>query len=79
MGFTRPRPGNSHYPLGADDTVQEACSGRAYLAWFDSLQNAGREANGAKTRPGRLVDLQLETSVPGGDLYRLAPLDAAEC
>src|SRR4029077_8373292 len=41
MGFTRPRPGNSHYPLDRDHTVQEACSGHAYLAWFDNLQNAG--------------------------------------
>ena len=47
MGFTRPRPGNSHYPLDADDTVQEACSGRAYLAWFDNLQNAGSGPRGA--------------------------------
>ncbi|HEX3087425.1 MAG TPA: hypothetical protein VHQ23_02145, partial [Ilumatobacteraceae bacterium] len=39
MGFTRPRPGNSHYPLDADQTVQEACTGHAYLAWFDNLQN----------------------------------------
>jgi hypothetical protein len=79
MGFTRPRPGNSHYPLDADDTVQEACSGRAYLAWFDSLQNAG--ASPAERRPDlvALVDLQLEVSVPRGELYRLAPLDPTRC
>ena len=79
MGFTRPRPGNSHYPLDADATVQEACSGHAYLAWFDSLQNAG--ASPAERRPDlvALVDLQLEVSVPRGELYRLAPLDPAGC
>ncbi|MEP7201490.1 MAG: hypothetical protein ABI894_02715 [Ilumatobacteraceae bacterium] len=79
MGFTRPRPGNSHYPLDAADTVQEACSGHAYLAWFDSLQNAG--ASPAERRPdlGALVDLQLELSVPHGALYRLTPLDPAQC
>ena len=79
MGFTRPRPGNSHYPLDAKHTVLEACSGHAYLAWFDSLQNAG--ASPAERRPdlAALVDLQLESSVPGGDLYRVAPLDASAC
>ncbi|HVE17940.1 MAG TPA: hypothetical protein VNB52_02595, partial [Ilumatobacteraceae bacterium] len=79
MGFTRPRPGNSHYPLDAQHTVLEACSGHAYLAWFDSLQNAG--ASPAERRPdlAALVDLQLEASVPGGDLYRLVPVDASSC
>ena len=79
MGFTRPRPGNSHYPIDAEHTVLEACSGHAYLAWFDSLQNAG--ASPAEVRPdlAALVDLRLQSSVPGGDLYRLAPLDASAC
>ena len=79
MGFTRPRPGNSHYPLDPEHTVLEACSGHAYLAWFDSLQNAG--ASPAERRPdlAALVDLQLEASVPGGDLYRLVPVDASSC
>jgi|GEM_PF-4771852 len=79
MGFTQPRPGNSHYPLDAEHTVLEACSGHAYLAWFDSLQNAG--ATPAQRRPdlAALVDLQLETSVPGGELYRLVPVDAGAC
>ena len=79
MGFTTPRPGNSHYPLDAEHTVLEACSGNAYLAWFDSLQNAG--ASPAERRPdlSALVDLKLESSVPGGELYRLAPLDASAC
>jgi hypothetical protein len=79
MGFTRPRPGNSHYPLDAEHTVREACSGHAYLAWFDSLQNAG--ASPAERRPdlAALVDLQLEASVPGGALYRLVPVDASAC
>jgi hypothetical protein len=79
MGFTRPRPGNSHYPLDADATVKEACSGHAYLAWFDSLQNAG--AGPEERRPDlvALVDLELETSEPRGALYRLAPLDRSSC
>ena len=79
VGFTTPRPGNSHYPLDAEHTVLEACSGHAYLAWFDSLQNAG--ASPAERRPdlAALVDLQLEASVPGGELYRLVPPDASAC
>jgi hypothetical protein len=79
MGFTRPRPGNSHYPLDADHTVQEACSGHAYLAWFDSLQNAG--ASPGERRPDlvKVVAVHLETSVPGGDLYLLSPVDPSAC
>lgn len=79
MGFTRPRPGNSHYPLDAADTLDEACSGRAYLAWFDGLQNAGDGP--AERRPDLLglVELQLQQAVPGGELYLLAPVDAGSC
>jgi hypothetical protein len=80
MGFTVPRPGNSYYPLDADHTMKEACSGRTYLAWFGGLQNAAGD-NPQERRPDlvALVDLQLQTSVPGGQLYRLAPLDPAAC
>jgi hypothetical protein len=79
MAFTRPRPGNSHYPLDAAHTVQEACSGRAYLAWFDSLQNAGASPQERRPDLVTVVDLHLETSVPGGDLYLLTPLDTSSC
>jgi hypothetical protein len=79
MGFTQPRAGNSHYPLDAHDTVQQACTGRAYLAWFHSLQNAGDGPKERRPDLVRLVDLQLERSFPGGELYRLAPLDTAAC
>jgi hypothetical protein len=79
FAFTRPRPGNSHYPLDADHTLDQACSGHAYLAWFDGLQNAGDGP--AERRPDllELVDLQRVRSVPGGELYLLAPLDATRC
>jgi hypothetical protein len=79
MGFTRPRPGNSHYPLDAELTLQEACSGHSYLAWFDNLQNAGDGPIERRPDLVAVVDLQLADSVPGGELYRLAPLDAAAC
>ena len=79
FAFTRPRPGNSHYPLDADHTVAQACSGHAYLAWFDGLQNAG--SGPAERRPDllELVDLQPQRSVPGGELYLLAPHDPSKC
>ncbi|MEO8264899.1 MAG: hypothetical protein ABI706_05230 [Ilumatobacteraceae bacterium] len=79
MGFTVPRAGNSHYPLDPEHTVQEACTGRAYLAWFSGLQNAGAGPNERRPDLVALVDLQLQTSVPGGELYRIAPLDPTTC
>jgi hypothetical protein len=79
MGFTVPRAGNSHYPLDARHTVQEACSGRSYLAWFSGLQNAGDGPEERRPDLVALVDLQLEASVPGGQLYRIAPLDPTTC
>ena len=79
MGFTRPRPGNSHYPIDPEHTVQEACTGRSYLAWFGGLHNAGDSPIDRRPDLVALVDLQLETSVPGGQLYRIAALDPATC
>jgi hypothetical protein len=79
MGFTRPRPGNSHYPLDAEHTLQAACTGRAYLAWFDGLLNAGGGPTERRPDLVDLVDLQVETSVPGGQLFHLSPRDPASC
>ncbi|HEY0520282.1 MAG TPA: hypothetical protein VGC84_12385 [Ilumatobacteraceae bacterium] len=79
MGFTTPRPGNSHYPLDARHTLDEACSGRAHLAWFDSLQNAGTTPQQRRPDLAAIVDLHLETSVGGGQLYLLAPIDPSTC
>ena len=79
MGFTRPRPGNSHYPLDAADTLDEACGGHTYLAWFDSLLNAGIGPKERRPDLAALVDLELQTSVPGGQLYLLAPVDPSTC
>ncbi|MGD9792696.1 MAG: ArnT family glycosyltransferase [Acidimicrobiia bacterium] len=79
LAFTRPRAGNSHYPLDVHHTLALACNGHAYLAWFDGLANAGEGP--AERRPDlvQLVDLQLERSVPGGELYLLRPVDANSC
>ena len=79
FAFTKPRPGNSHYPLDAAHTVAQACTGHAYLAWFDGLANAG--GGPAERRPDllKLVDLQKQQTVLGGELYLLAPRDPAMC
>jgi len=79
MGFTRPRPGNSHYPLDAVHTLEEACTGRAYLAWFDGLLNAGIGPQERRPDIAALVDLELQTSVPEGQLYLLKPVDPSTC
>ncbi len=79
FAFTRPRAGNSHYPLDAAQTLEQACSGHAYLAWFDDLQNAGDGP--AERRPDllKLVGLQRVQVVPRGELYLLMPVDASKC
>jgi hypothetical protein len=79
FAFTKPRPGNSHYPLDAAHTVAQACTGHAYLAWFDGLANAG--GGPAERRPDllELVELQQQQAVIGGELYLLAPRDPAKC
>ena len=79
MGFTRPRPGNSHYPLDAADTLKEACTGHVYLAWFNGLSNSGIGPKERRPDLAALVDLELQTSVPGGQLYLLAPVDPSTC
>jgi hypothetical protein len=79
MGFTQPRPGNSHYPIDAEHTVQEACTGHSYLAWFSGLLNAGDGPSERRPDLVGLVDLQLASSFAGGQLYRISPLDPAEC
>ena len=79
FAFTRPRPGNSHYPLDAAHTVAQACSGHAYLAWFDGLANAGGGPRERRPDLMTLVDLQQQQSVSGGELYLLVPLDPSKC
>ena len=79
FGFTRPRPGNSHYPLDAAHTLAEACTGRAYLAWFDGLQNAGGGPIERRPDITAIVELDRVEVVPGGELYLLVPQDATSC
>jgi len=79
FAFTRPRPGNSHYPLDADETLRLACTGSTHLAWFGQLLNAGKGPD--ERRPDLLdvVGLTLEQRVPGGELYLVTPRDERRC
>jgi hypothetical protein len=79
MGFTKPRAGNSYYPLDASDTVRQACTGRAYLAWFDGLQNAGDGPRERRPDLAAVVRLEVAASVPRGTLYHLVAVDPSAC
>lgn len=80
MGFTVPKPGNSHFPLSVDETLRVACDHDAYLAWFATLLNA-ENTSPAALRPdiAQFVSLTVLDEVPGGTLYALDAADPATC
>ncbi len=80
FAFTRPRAGNSHYPLSPAQTVREICAGETYLAWFPGLVNAGGATPG-ELRPDLLEAASLSSiaRVPGGELFALSVRDPAAC
>lgn len=78
FAFARPRPGNSVYPISPADTVADACTGRAYLAWFTGLRNAGNRPEIIRPDLAKLIELIPEQSFTGGTLYRLA-VDPGRC
>ena len=51
----------------------------ALRAWFSALLNAGISPQERRPDLTALVDLELQTSVPGGQLYLLKPLDPTSC
>lgn len=81
FAFTRPTPGNSHFPLSGAEIVSRACAGPTYLAWFPELQNA----NGGtpfQIRPDLVVSVGLdrvESVDDGGELFRVVALDPGTC
>ena len=79
FAFTRARPGNSHYPLSAAETLQQACTGNAYLAWFDRLQNAGQGPEERRPDLVAAIELRIVREVSGGTLFALAPRSRATC
>jgi hypothetical protein len=79
FAFTRPRPGNSHYPLDAEHTLAAACTGDAVLVWFAELVNAGDGPEERRPDLLELVRLTLDTPVEGGAIYSITPVDPAAC
>ncbi len=80
FAFTRPRAGNSHYPISVDETLSRACDGNAYLAWFPGLANTlGLEPEELRPDLVAVVRLDEVAAVAGGSLYRLSPIDPAAC
>jgi hypothetical protein len=79
MAFVRPRAGNSHLPISADELLDRACAGPVVLAWFVGLQNAGEGPRERRPDLLRVVRLRRIREVPGGELFDVAPLDAAGC
>ncbi|NND76143.1 MAG: hypothetical protein HKN44_14155 [Ilumatobacter sp.] len=74
FAYTRPTPGNSHFPLSEEEITARACSADTYLAWFPGLLNA-QGAAPAEVRPDLAQTLPLDeiVAVPGGRLFRVAP------
>ena len=78
FAFARPRPGNSVYPISVADTVAEACTGKAYLAWFTGLRNAGNSPEERRPDLTAIIHLRTVANFPGGELYHL-DVPAARC
>lgn len=80
FAFTQPKAGNSHFPLSPTETVRQACSADAYLAWFSGMDNAGG-VGPAELRPdlAALITLVPVESVPGGQLFKLTVKDRDAC
>ncbi|CAN0235745.1 unnamed protein product, partial [Phaeothamnion confervicola] len=80
FAFTRPRAGNSHYPISAAATLSRACAGNAYLAWFPGLANTlGLEPEQLRPDLVAVVRLDEVSAVAGGTLYQLSPIDPSDC
>jgi hypothetical protein len=79
FAFTRPRPGNGAFPISVERTLHVTCTEPTYLAWFPSLQNAGKGPDERRPDLLEVVDLVLEQRVVNGELYRVVPHDPASC
>ncbi|MBI5088729.1 MAG: glycosyltransferase family 39 protein, partial [Actinobacteria bacterium] len=79
FAFTRPRAGNSHYPIGGDRLLDLACTRPTVLAWFSSLRNAGDGPDERRPDLVQIVRLDVQQSVEGGVLYEVLPRDLDAC
>jgi hypothetical protein len=74
FGFVVPRAGNSHYPISAERTLELACAGPTYLAWFPTFLKAGDVPRERLVELFDLVDLVTEREVANGVLSLVVPL-----
>ena len=79
FAFTRPRAGNSHYPLDGEEMLRVVCLRETYLAWFDGLANAGKGPYERRADLTELINLAVHKSVVGGVLYRLTIRHEQDC
>lgn len=79
FAFTRPRAGNSHYPIPADELLALACDGPTVLAWFPGLVNAGDGPEERRPDLLAVVTLTETLDVAGGVLYAVEPVDPGAC
>lgn len=79
FAFTRPRPGNSHYPLDSEEMLRAVCWRETYLAWFDGLANAGKGPQERRPDLIELINLVAQKPVSGGVLYRLSVRHEQDC
>ena len=79
FAFTRPRAGNSNYPLSPAETLRYACMTHTYLAWFGSLGNAGDGPQDRRPDLAAIVNLTLVDTVSGGEMYLLSAHDPTQC
>ncbi len=80
FAFTRPQPGNSHFPLSVDETVRRACEADTVLAWFPELRNAGgRSPDELRPDLASVVALAELERASSATLFRLDVRDRASC
>jgi hypothetical protein len=79
FAFTRPRAGNSNYPLSPAETLRYACMSHTYLAWFGSLANAGDGPQDRRPDLAAIINLTVVNSVAGGEMYLLSAHDPTQC
>jgi hypothetical protein len=79
FAYTRPRAGNSHYPLSVEEIVKVVCTRDTYLAWFSGMANAGKGPTERRPDLEAVIKMTPLTEVDGGTLYHLAVVVQSVC
>lgn len=79
FAFTRPRAGNSNYPLSPQETLHYACLPHTYLAWFAGTTSVGDAPQDRRPDLAAIIDLTVVNTVPGGVMYLLSAHDPGQC